>query len=111
MDLETTEAIGTLRVDVQDVSGRVDHLSQRVDRLTEKVDVGHASLSSEIGRVESSLWSEIRRVESSLRAEMQELHNDAKRHADIIGESLHDDIRLLAEAVVSLTEKIDQRRL
>jgi hypothetical protein len=79
MDIETAQAIDTLRVDVY--------------------------------HVDSSLQSQIDKAESTLRAEMRKLHSDAKRHADIIGESLHDDIRMLAEAVVSLTEKIDQRGL
>jgi hypothetical protein len=90
MDIETAEAIDSLRVDVRRVE---------------------SSLTKRIDRVESSLTERIDRVESSLRAEMRELHDDAKRHADIIRESLHDDIRMLAEAVVSLSERIDQRRL
>jgi hypothetical protein len=32
----------------------------------------------------------------------------AKRHANIIGETLRDDIRMRAEAIVSLGEKIDR---
>ena len=46
---------------------------------------------------------------ASLRAEMHELHDDSKRHADVLNESLRDDIRMVAEAVVALGEKIDRR--
>jgi hypothetical protein len=84
MDIETTEAIDGLRGDVRRVE-------------------------SEVQRVESSLTARIDGVESSLRSEMRDLHADAKRHADVLYESLHDGIRMVAEAVVSLSAKVDGR--
>ena len=98
IDSETAEAIDTLRVDIYHVESS----------LHSKIDKVESSLHSRIDRFESSLRSRIDRFESSLRGEMRELHGDAKRHADIIGETLRDDIRMLAEAIVSLGEKIDR---
>ncbi len=42
-----------------------------------------------------------------LRTEMHELNDDAKRHMDIVSASLRDDIRIVAEGVISLSTKID----
>jgi hypothetical protein len=67
MDIETAEAVETLRADIQ-----------RVER-------------------------EVIRVEASLSARMDE----HKRHSDVHFKSVHGDIRMLAEHVVSLTIKVD----
>jgi hypothetical protein len=41
---------------------------------------------------------------------MHELNADAKNHTDVRLESMHDDIRLLAEGVVALNAKVDALR-
>ena len=41
---------------------------------------------------------------------MHELNSDAKRHVDVVIESLHDDIRIIAKGVVALTVKVDSLR-
>ena len=71
MDVETAEAIDTLRTDIR--------------------------------RVEKTLTAKIEHVEMSLTAKMDE----QKRHADVHFESVHGDIRMLAEHLVSLTVKVD----
>jgi phage host-nuclease inhibitor protein Gam len=85
MDIETAEALDTLRSDIH-----------RVER--------------EVVRVETSLNSKIERVEASLTATMYELNEDAKRHTDVRLESMHDDIRMIAEHVVALSSKVDSLR-
>lgn len=129
MDAETAEAIDTLRADIQRVDTSLTSEIQRVDTsLTPEIRRVEMSLTSEIQRVETSLTSEIHRFEvtltsgihrvevsltsdlGALRSEMHELHDDAKRHADVLFESLRDDIRMVAEGVVALSAKIDGRQ-
>jgi hypothetical protein len=85
MDIETAEALDTLRTDI----ARVE-----------------TSLIGEIARVETSLAGEIARVEASLTAKMHELHEDAKRHSDVQIESVRDDIRMLAESFATLSVEV-----
>jgi hypothetical protein len=54
-----------------------------------------------------SLRTDIGRVETSLRAEIGKSRVEMMRHADIRYESLHDDIRILAEGFAWLGAKID----
>ena len=81
MDIETAEAVETLRADIH----RVEHT---------------------VVRVETSLNATMH----DLNAKMHELHQDAKRHSDVQIENVRDDIRLLAEHLVSLTVKVDSLR-
>jgi hypothetical protein len=85
MDIETAEAVETLRSDIH----RVEH---------------------EVVRVETSLTARIEHVEMSLSAKMHELNEDAKRHSDVQFESVRDDIRILAEGFAALSTRIDSRR-
>ena len=129
MDVETAEAVDTLRNDIH----RVDRQVARVETsLTGEIARVETSLTAEIARVETSLTAEITRVETSLTAKidgvatsltakidgvetsltakMHELNEDTRRHTDVQFESLRDDIRLLAEHLVSLDAKVDSRR-
>ncbi len=130
MDLETTNAIDdlrkglghvewslTARIDGLDasltgrfdsLSGRVDSLSGRFDSVSDRVDSLSGRFDSLSGRVDS-LSDRVEKFESSLTARMLSLHDDSKRHADVLCESLRDDIRMLAEAVVTLSAKMDRR--
>ncbi len=45
----------------------------------------------------------------AFRSEVRELHGDAQRHVDVLFEGLKDDIRMVAEAVVALSFKVDGR--
>lgn len=85
MDIETAEALDTLRTDIR-----------RVEK----------SLTGEISRVETSLTAKIEHVETALTAKMDE----HKRHTDIRLESMHDDIRLLAENLASLSVEVRSLR-
>jgi hypothetical protein len=81
MDVETSEAI--------------EQLGQRIDAL-------EGSLRGEIG----SLRSEIGSLRSDVRAGLAE----NRRHAEVLFESLRDDIRMLAEEFATLTAKLDSDR-
>ena len=60
------------------------------------------TLRGDIRRVDSSLRSEI----GQLREDMCSMRNELKRHAGMLFESLRDDIRIIAEGVVSLDAKV-----
>jgi hypothetical protein len=94
MDTETVEAIENLRADF--ASLRADFGSLRADFGSLRADFG-------------SLRSEVRSDIDVLRSEVRELHGDAKRHADVLFENLRDDIRMVAEAVVALSAKVEDR--
>ena len=136
MDVETAEAVDTLTNDIHQVDrqvGRVEtSLTAKIDgvetSLTAKIDGVETSLTAKIERVETSLTARIERVETSLTAriehvetsltakidvvetsltaKMHELNEDAKRHTDVRLESMHDDIRLLAENLASLSVQV-----
>jgi hypothetical protein len=60
------------------------------------------TLRGDIRRVDSSLRSEI----GQLREDMFGVRNELKRHTEVLFESLRDDIRIIAEGVVSLDAKV-----
>ena len=71
--------------------------------MTGEIARVETSLTARIVSVESSLTVKIDNVETSLTAKIDE----QKRHADVHFESVHADIRMLAEHLVSLTVKVD----
>jgi hypothetical protein len=89
MDLETADAIGTL--------------------------------GDEVRRVEMTLGDEVRRVETTLRGEMLSIRDelrheltaglaDNRRHAELLTESVRDDIRIVAERLAVVGAKLDGLR-
>ena len=103
MDVETAEAVDTLRTDIR----RVEREVVRVETsLTAKIEHVETSLTAKIEHVETSLTAKIEHVEAALTAKMHELNEDAKRHKDVRLESMHDDIRLLAENLASLSVQV-----
>jgi chromosome segregation ATPase len=135
MDVETAEAITTLRADIRHVeinlradirrvemtlSDRIDTLSRQVDGLGGQVDgLGGRvdSLGGQVdslgGRVDSlggkvdSLDGRLDATASSLRDEMRQIGQESKRHSEVLFESLRDDIRIVAEGLVSLGAKVE----
>ena len=122
MDIETAEAVDTLRTDIRQVETSLTGEIHRVETsVTGEILRVETSLTGEIHRVETSLTAKIETVrmslndkvehaETSLTAKMLELHNEAKGHANIGLESVRDDIRAVAEAVVALGSKVDALR-
>jgi hypothetical protein len=103
MDVETSEAITTLRADVRRVettlSDRIDIISRQVDGLSGKVDSLSGKVDSLDGRLDATA--------SSLRDEMRQIGQESKRHSEVLFESLRDDIRIVAEGLVSLGAKVE----
>lgn len=98
MDIETSEAIESVRSEIARVEG---------------------SLRGDIGRVETSLRADIEKLghtvreemgvmRDELRGEMYQMRDELKRHTDIRIEDVRDDIRILAEGFASLSGRIDR---
>lgn len=85
MDIETAEAVDTLRTDIR-----------RVEK----------TLTGKIEHVETNLTSKMESVETSLIAKMDE----HKSQTGVRLESMHDDIRLLAEHLASLGVEVRSLR-
>jgi phage host-nuclease inhibitor protein Gam len=85
VDVETAEAVETLRADI----GRVER---------------------EVVRFETAVNARIEHVETTLTAVMRELNEDGKRHTDVRIESVRDDIRILAEGFASLSVAVESLR-
>ena len=81
MDVETSEAI--------------EQLGQRIDAL-------EGSFRGEIGSVRGEI--------GSLRSEVRAVLAENRRHAEVLFESLRDDIRMLAERFATLTARLDSGR-
>jgi hypothetical protein len=77
-----------------ETSGAIEQLGRRIDAL-------EGSLRGEFG----SLRSEFGSLRSEVRAGLAE----NRRHAEVLFESLRDDIRMLAEGFATLTAKLDSR--
>jgi chromosome segregation ATPase len=96
MDVETAEAITTLRADIRRVettlSDRINTLNRQFDDLGGKVD---------------DLRGRLDATASSLRDEMRQIGQESKRHAEVLFESLRDDFRIVAEGLVSLGAKVE----
>jgi hypothetical protein len=103
MDIETAEAVETLRADIH----RVEREVVRVETsLTARIEHVETSLTAKIEHVETSLTAKIEHVETSLTAKMGE----HKLHTHVLLESMHDDIRLLAENLASLSVEVRSLR-
>ena len=89
MDVETSEAIG---------------------RLGERIDALEVSLRTEFrwGLAESR--TEVRQGFAEFRTEIREGFAESRRHADVLFESLRDDIRILAEGFAAVSAKLDGLR-
>lgn len=92
MDIETSEAIETLRADIRRVESS---LGERIGRVELRVGAGELTLQSEMRQI---------------RAEMAGMREGLMRHSRVLYESLRDDIRMIAEGLVSLDRKVDSLR-
>ena len=72
-------------------------VTEAIDRLSDRID-----------HLELSLRGEMADMRDGLRAEMADMRDELRRHTDVVAESLHDDIRLVAEGVAHLAARIDR---
>jgi hypothetical protein len=93
MDTETKDAIDAVRGDLREVK---------------------TSLRAELREVETHVRTELGETETRLRTEfrheIREEGSTTRRHFDVVAESLRDDIRIMAEGLVTLDAKVDAMR-
>ena len=99
MDPEIKQEFTAVRADLQNVSERV----REVDARVREVDAS-------VREVDTRLSAEIQRVETSLRQEVREEGIATRRHFDVVAESVRDDIRIIAEGLISLDAKVERMR-
>jgi len=134
MDAETFDAIDSLRNEIRrlgtSVNARFDTVESRFDTLESRFDPRDSrldTLESRFDILESrfdcldsrfdsldsrfdTLESRFDTLESSLAARIDDAKADMKRHFDIVAESTHDDVRIIAEGLVALNAKVDAMR-
>ena len=105
MDLESREAFAQ-------VNGRLDEVNDgfaRVDGRFTKVDERFARVDERFDKVDerfANVDERFDKLESDMRAEFAAI----RRHAEVMAESIRDDIRMLAEGYDNISEKLDSRR-
>jgi tetrahydromethanopterin S-methyltransferase subunit B len=104
MDVETSAAIDRVsdRIDALDVSvnDRIDALDASVNGRIDALDV---SVNDRIDALDASVNGRT----DELRAEVRDGFVEARRHTDVLFESLRDDIRILADGVAHVSAKLD----
>jgi hypothetical protein len=76
------------------------------------IEIRHAidAVRKDVRQVDGRLSAEIRQVEARLRQEIREEGIATRRHLDMVAESLHDAIRIIAEGLVTLDTKVEAMR-
>jgi hypothetical protein len=85
-----------------ETSGAIEQLGRRIDAL-------EGSLRGEFGSLRGEFGS-LRDEFGSLRGEFRAGLAENRRHAEVLFESLRDDIRMLAEGFATLTARLDSSR-
>ena len=93
--------IGQMEQRIENVERRVDRIEQILPTLATRED-----LKREIAPLATK--AELRAAIAPLatKAELREVEQRLRTHFDVVTESLRDDIRLVAEAVVALSERV-----
>jgi len=109
MDVETSGAIEQLgrRIDALEGSLRGEFGSLRGEFGSLRGEFG--SLRGEFGSLRDEFGS-LRDEFGSLRGEFRAGLAENRRHAEVLFESLRDDIRMLAEGFATLTARLDSGR-
>jgi hypothetical protein len=137
VDLETREAIDALRSDLRDtearLAARIDNVDGAIaasgrllrnemqdtrDELRTEMHAIRDDLRREMHGTRDELRSEMHGIRDDLRTEMHGLRDELRtefrdglaenrRHAEVLFESVRDDIRIVAEGVAALAVKVD----
>ena len=118
MDVETSEAVETLRGDMTSLESKLEGVRTSLDAKIEdvgtsldaKIEDVRASLDAKIEDVRTSLDAKVEDVRTSLDAKIDQKTAEAMTHARVLNEAVRNDVRLVAEAVAVLTVKVDALR-
>jgi hypothetical protein len=95
------------------LTGLGDQLGQVRGELHSEIADLRGELRSQIAGLRGELRSDIADLRAETRAEFVRVRDeiaDGRRHTQILYESLHDDVRIIAEGVVALSAKVDSLR-
>jgi hypothetical protein len=98
MDSEIKEEFAAVRADLRNIDERVRGLEARVGG----VDVRVGGLDVRVGGLEAR----VRDVDVRVREE----GIATRRHFDVVAESVRDDIRIIAEGLITLDAKVEAMR-
>jgi hypothetical protein len=112
VDIEVSEAIKALRIELHEVevrlSARIDAAALEVrDQLGEEIVESGMKLRGEMAELSTTLRGEMGGLGTILRGEFRDGLAENRRHAEVLVETVRDDIRIVAEGVVALTAKVD----
>jgi hypothetical protein len=77
--------------------------SAAIDRVSNHTDALDVSVNGRIDALDASVNGRI----DDLRAELRDGFAEARRHTEVLFESLGDDIRILADGVAHVSAKLD----
>jgi len=93
-----------------ETSGAIEQLGRRIDALEGSLrGEFRAGLDALGGSLRGEFRAGLDALEGSLHAEFRTGLAENRRHAEVLFESLRDDIRMLAEGFATLTAKLDSR--
>ena len=131
MDIETSEAIETLRADLRQVEVTLSvkiGTSVEASASTLRGEMGllrgeMGQLRAEVGQVRAEtgqLRAEVAELRgdmtgvrgemAGIRGEMSSMREELMRHSQVLHESLRGDIRMIAEGFVTLDRKVESLR-
>ena len=119
MDLETANAIESLRQDIERTTANVvDRMAVLDTSLRRQIATAEHALRGEMREMRDEITTTLRgemrqrcdEVTSTLRAEMHQMRDELSRHAAILTEHVRDDIRIVADGLAAVSAKIDALR-
>lgn len=83
----------------------IDRRFERIDRRFERIDRRFEQIDRRFEDV-NQRFEDVNRRFDELRVEIREGEERTRRHFDVVAESLHDDMRIFAEAIGIQSERL-----
>jgi chromosome segregation ATPase len=103
------ERVETLSMRVGGLGERVDALSMRVDGLGERVETLGTRVDELNERVDR-LNADVSELRMELRTgfiALTERVDEGRRHSQVLFESIHEDVRMIADGIVHLSARVE----
>ncbi len=96
-----------LRAYLERIDSRVEHIDARVKRIDSRVDETGAQFQAAAERLDSRV-DETRRHLDVIAERFDSRVDEVRRHFDMVAEGMRSDVRVVAEGVSSLSERVDR---
>ena len=98
---------------VQDLEHRVATVEQILPTLATKADLAdlRAATKADLEGLRAATKTDLEDLRAATKADIQRGVEETRRHLDIVTEGLRDDIRMIADGVVSLHAHVDAHRV